>query len=244
MPLVVADVQPNRPEKALELGADAVIDSSGQDVRARLVELHGEGPDAFGRTGLPGTDIYLDAAAVPAVARTVLAGPEKSAVFGIVAIYHEPVEVDFQILIPSEPTIVHSTGHLTEMLDAARDIIDNADKYALIVNDVVPFSDAARAMDLAGRPGAVRRGRRQLRLTHRRGAPWFLIAVCGPGFNRLERGRAAAHLGEGVDLGPGLPAVVEGGADQRKSSALAGLGGGRAASGSRPPTPARPPTPR
>ena len=152
--VVVADVQPNRLEKALKLGADAVIDSSREDVRARLVELHGEGTDAFGRTGLPGTDIYLDAAGVPAVARTVLAGPKAGAVFGIVAIYHEPVEVDFQMLIPSELTIVHSMGHPTEMLDVARDIIDNADKYALIVSDVVPFSDAARAIDLAGRPGA------------------------------------------------------------------------------------------
>ncbi|MFE3825367.1 zinc-binding dehydrogenase [Streptomyces sp. NPDC059092] len=152
--VVVADVQPNRLEKALKLGADAVIDSRTEDVRARLVELHGEGTDAFGRPGLPGTDIYLDAAGVPAVARTVFAGPKLGAVFGIVAIHHQSVEVDFQQLIPSELTIVHSMGHPTEMATVAQDIAENTDKYALIVSDVVPFAETARAIDLAGKPGA------------------------------------------------------------------------------------------
>ncbi|MGK9146097.1 alcohol dehydrogenase catalytic domain-containing protein [Plantibacter flavus] len=156
--VVVADVQPSRLKTALLLGADAVIDSSAEDVRTRLVELHGEATDAFGRSGLPATDIYLDAAGVPAVANTVFAGPKLGAVFGVVAIYHEPIEVDFQMLIPSELTIVHSMGHPDgEMFAVAEDIAANTDKYALIVSDVLPLAEAAAAVDLAGRPADARK---------------------------------------------------------------------------------------
>ncbi|SNT36329.1 zinc-dependent alcohol dehydrogenase [Rhodococcoides kyotonense] len=149
--VVVADVQPTRLEVAMELGADATIDSSRHDVRSRLVDLHGTGSDAFGRPGLPDTDIYIDAAGVPAVAQTVFAGPKLGAVFGIVAIYHESVPVDFQMLIPSELTIVHSMGHPSgEMFTVARDIAKNTEKYARIVGDVIPFKDVAYAIELAG----------------------------------------------------------------------------------------------
>lgn len=156
--VVVADVQAARLEIALELGADAVIDSSTEDVRTRLVELHGEGADAFGRAGLPGTDIYIDAAGVKPVLDTIFAGPKAGAVLGIVAIHQKPVEVDFQMLIPSELTITHSMGHpAAEMREVVADIIDNTDKYARIVSDVVPLADAAHAVELAGRPGATRK---------------------------------------------------------------------------------------
>lgn len=153
--VVVVDVQPNRLKTALELGADAVIDSRKGNVGARLIELHGTGGDAFGRSDLADTDIYLDAAGVPAVVETVFAGPKLGAVFGIVAIHHQPIEVDFQMLIPSELTIVHSMGHPEgEMFEVARDIIDHAELYGRIVSDLVPIEDVARALELAATPAA------------------------------------------------------------------------------------------
>lgn len=152
--VTVVDVQPNRLEKALRVGADAVINSADEDVLTRLVELHGAAGDAFGRTGLPGTDIYLDAAGVPAVLQTVLGNTKLGATLGIVAIHKKPVEVDFQMLIPSELDIRMSMGHPTEIFEVTDDIIDNCQRYALIVSDVIPFAETARAIDLAGRPGA------------------------------------------------------------------------------------------
>ena len=152
--ITVADVQPNRLETALKLGANAVIDSAQEDVRARLVELHGTGTDAFHRPGLPDTDIYLDAAGVPSVAEIVFAGPKQGAVYGIVAIHRKPLVMDSQMLIPSELTIVHSMGHPEEMFAVTQDIIEHTDDYALIVSDVIPFDRVAEAIDLAGRPGA------------------------------------------------------------------------------------------
>src|SRR5829696_8677266 len=82
--VVVADLIPARLEKALKVGADAVIDSGEQDVTARLLELHGEGESMFG--GKVGTDIYFDAAGAPAVIETALTVAKSGARLGVVAV--------------------------------------------------------------------------------------------------------------------------------------------------------------
>ena len=53
--VVVTDLIPGRLEKALKVGADAVINSGEEDVTKRLLELHGEGASMWG--GKAGTDI-------------------------------------------------------------------------------------------------------------------------------------------------------------------------------------------
>ncbi|MGC7299736.1 zinc-binding dehydrogenase, partial [Mycobacteroides abscessus subsp. massiliense] len=62
--VVVADILPSRLKKALEVGADAVINSKEEDVAARLMELHGPGDSLWPNKS--GTDVFLDAAGVPA----------------------------------------------------------------------------------------------------------------------------------------------------------------------------------
>lgn len=152
--VVVADVKPGRLEKALLMGADAVINSAEEDVMARLVELHGAASDAFGRQGLPGTDIYLDAAGAPAVLHTVLGNTKLGSTLGIVGIHKRPIEVDFQMLIPAELDIRMSMGHPTEIFEVTDDIVENYEKYAHIVSDLVPFTDSIAGIELAGNPGA------------------------------------------------------------------------------------------
>jgi Threonine dehydrogenase and related Zn-dependent dehydrogenases len=150
----VADVQANRLEKALELGADAVINSAEEDVRARLIELHGSATDGMGTGGLAGTDIYLDAAGVPVVIATALAAAKQGATLGVVAIHRTPIEIDFMDLIPKEITIVTSIGYADEFFQVADDIEENWEKYALIPGDLIPFDEVERGIRLAGTPGA------------------------------------------------------------------------------------------
>lgn len=152
--VVVVDVQPNRLEKALALGADAVVDSAEEDLVERLIALHGAASDAFGLPGMAGTDVYLDAAGVPSVVQTVLTSAKQGAVLGVVAIHRHPIEVDFQALIPKELTIVASMGYAEEFFQVADDVEANWEKYALIVSDVLPFTDVEDAIRLAGTPGA------------------------------------------------------------------------------------------
>lgn len=47
--VVAIDLQPNRLQTALKVGADAVINSAQEDVTARLIELHGTAPRSFVR---------------------------------------------------------------------------------------------------------------------------------------------------------------------------------------------------
>jgi threonine dehydrogenase-like Zn-dependent dehydrogenase len=70
--VTVVDIVPNRLEKALLIGADAVINSAEEDVIERLKEIHGEVPGFPGQSSLPATDVYLDAAGVGAVVATAL----------------------------------------------------------------------------------------------------------------------------------------------------------------------------
>ena len=56
--VVVVDIQPSRLERALLIGADAVINSAEEDVAERLKELHGEVPGLHG-PGLEGRDRRL-----------------------------------------------------------------------------------------------------------------------------------------------------------------------------------------
>jgi hypothetical protein len=131
---VVVDVVPSRLEKALAIGADAVIKSAEEDVSARLTELHGTGSTAM-RAPRAGTDIYLDAAGVPAVIEAALLAAKHKAVLGIVAVHKKPFSIDFGAILASEVTIVMSMEYLREIFEVTQEIIDNWERFALIISD-------------------------------------------------------------------------------------------------------------
>lgn len=151
--VVVADVIPSRLEKALAVGADAVINSAEEDVIARLTELHGTGATAMGAPRA-GTDIYLDAAGVPVVIDTALTAAKQNATLGIVAVHKKPVPIDFQAILAAEVNIVTAMGYPTEIFEVTKEIAENWQKFALIISDRFPFADAQKALETASTPGA------------------------------------------------------------------------------------------
>ena len=152
--IVVVDIVPGRLEKALQIGADAVINSAEEDLAARLIELHGDGASRFVRGARAGTDIYLDAAGAPSIPPTAASLAKHGATLGIVAVHKRPVELDFGAILSSELTIVWAMGYPTEIFEVTEDLIANADKYALIVSDRIPFDRALEALERASTPGA------------------------------------------------------------------------------------------
>ncbi|RAU95232.1 theronine dehydrogenase [Mycobacterium colombiense] len=150
--VVVADLIPGRLDKALQIGADAVINSADEDVVARLIELHGEGESKF--AGKAGTDIYLDAAGVPAVVNTALAAAQRGAKLGIVGVHKEPVPVEFVNVMSNEITILGSMGYPDEIFEVTKDLVANWEKYAVIVSHTIPFDNVGEALELAHTPGA------------------------------------------------------------------------------------------
>lgn len=151
--VVVVDVIPSRLEKALAVGADAVINSAQEDVVARLTELHGPGATAMGAPRA-GTDIYLDAAGVGVVVDTALKAAKHLATVGIVAVHKKPVEIDLGAILASEVNIVMSMGYPTEIFEVTKDIVAEWEKFALIISDEFDFADVEQALALAGTPGA------------------------------------------------------------------------------------------
>ncbi|BCO43179.1 threonine dehydrogenase [Mycobacterium paraintracellulare] len=150
--VVVVDLLPGRLDKALQIGADAVINSADEDVVARLIELHGAGDSMY--PGKAGTNIYLDAAGVPAVVNTALAAAQKGATVGIVGVHKEPVPVDLINLMSNEITLLGSMGYPDEIFEVTKDLVANWEKYALIVSHTIPFGSVGEALELAQTPGA------------------------------------------------------------------------------------------
>jgi 2-desacetyl-2-hydroxyethyl bacteriochlorophyllide A dehydrogenase len=150
--VVVADLIPARLDKALKVGADAVINSADEDVTKRLMELHGEGEALF--PGRAGTDIYLDAAGTPAVIDTALAAAKRGARLGVVAVHKQPVPVDFVNLMSNEITVVGSMGYPDEIFEVTKDLIANWERYAVIVSHTIPFDNVDEALRTASTPGA------------------------------------------------------------------------------------------
>jgi 2-desacetyl-2-hydroxyethyl bacteriochlorophyllide A dehydrogenase len=152
--VVVVDIVPNRLDKALRVGAHAVINSAEEDVAARLREIHGTAPRSFVRGDRPDTDIYLDAAGAPAVLTTALAAAKHGATLGIVAVHKQPVPVDFGGLLTTELTVVLSMGYPTEIFEVTTDLIEHWERYELLISDRLPFTEARRALELGSTPGA------------------------------------------------------------------------------------------
>lgn len=150
--IVVVDLIPARLDRALQIGADAVINSAGEDVVARLLELHGPGEAMF--PGKADTDIFLDAAGASAVVNTALAAAKKGATLGIVGVHKEPVPIELTNVMSNELTIVGSMGYPDEFFDVTADLVANWEQYALIVSHTVEFEDVAGALQLAATPGA------------------------------------------------------------------------------------------
>ncbi len=150
--VVVADLIPARLDKALAVGADAVINSADEDVANRLLELHGAGESMF--PGKVGTDVYFDAAGAPAVINTALAAAKPGARLGVVAVHKQPVEVDFVNIMSNEITIVGSMGYPDEIFEVTKDLVANWEKYAVIVSHTIPFENVDEALRTASTPGA------------------------------------------------------------------------------------------
>ena len=152
--VVVVDIVPERLAKALEIGADAVVNSATENLAERLVELHGDGATMLARGVRPGTDIYFDAAGVPSVPQSVVAMAKQGATLGIVAVYKQPVELDFPSILTTELTIVWAMGYPTEIFEVTDDIVENWEKYQKIISHRFPFDQALEAITVAATPGA------------------------------------------------------------------------------------------
>jgi 2-desacetyl-2-hydroxyethyl bacteriochlorophyllide A dehydrogenase len=151
--VVVADVIPSRLEKALAVGADAVINSAEEDVAARLTALHGQSANALGQPR-PGTDIFIDASGVPVFFNTVVGSAKWGAKLVMVAVQKKGSEIDLGGMLRSELTLIASQGYPTEIFEVTPELVEHQERFAKLISHRVPFAEAERAFELALTPGA------------------------------------------------------------------------------------------
>lgn len=149
--VVVADILPSRLDKALKVGADAVINSRDEDLTTRLIELHGAGDSMW--PDRADTDVFLDAAGVPTVIEAALGLAKRGAKLGIVAVHKGPVDLDLMNVMSNELTIVGSMGYPSEIFEVTSDIVDNWEKYRVIISHTFDFDDLDQALRCVSTPG-------------------------------------------------------------------------------------------
>jgi (R,R)-butanediol dehydrogenase / meso-butanediol dehydrogenase / diacetyl reductase len=148
--IVALDLAPERLERARALGATAVINPATEDVRARLLELHGSAR-LFSREAV-GTDAYIDAAGAPNLVSDVVRMAKFQSRLVVTAAHMKPVPLDLGAMLTTEMTITTAVGYPTEMPEVLAALPRLRDKVASLITHRLPFDDVLEGIKLAGTP--------------------------------------------------------------------------------------------
>jgi (R,R)-butanediol dehydrogenase/meso-butanediol dehydrogenase/diacetyl reductase len=151
--VAVAEILADRRERALALGADAVIDPASENLTARLLELHGRSKNGLGLPR-PDTDVYFDAAGAQAVVDAAIASAKSDARLVIAGVHKKPVTIDTNAMLLSELTITTSMGYPTEIFETTKDLAANWRRFEPLISHRIPFAQVEHAIELARTPGA------------------------------------------------------------------------------------------
>lgn len=152
--VVALDLSPERLERAKALGARAVINPGKEDVRARLLELHGSAR-VFSRESV-GTDAYIDAAGAPNILSDVISMAKYQSRFVITAAYMKPVEINLGTMLTTEMTITTAVGYPNEMPDVIAALPRLRDQVASLISHRFPFDKVIDAFAVAGTPASAK----------------------------------------------------------------------------------------
>ena len=148
--VVALDLAPERLERAKALGARAVINPAKEDVRARLMELHGKAR-ILNRDAV-GTDAFIDAAGAPNLVSQVIGMAKFHSRLVITAAYMKPVEVTLGAMLTTEMTITTAVGYPTEMPDVIAALPRLKNKIATLISHRYSFDKVVEALGTAATP--------------------------------------------------------------------------------------------
>ena len=152
--VVALDLFPERLERAKSLGARAVINPAKENVRARLLELHGSAR-VFSRE-CAGTDAYIDAAGAPNILSEVIGMAKYHSRLVVTAAYMKPVQIDLGAMLTTEMTITTAVGYPDEMPDVLAALPRIRDKAHSLISHRFAFDRVIDAIDVAGTPASAK----------------------------------------------------------------------------------------
>jgi (R,R)-butanediol dehydrogenase/meso-butanediol dehydrogenase/diacetyl reductase len=152
--VVALDVSAQRLERAKAIGARATINPIKEDVRARLLELHGSAR-VFSRESV-GTDAYIDAAGAPNILSDVVKMAKFHSRMVVTAAYMQPVPLDLSAMLTTEMSITTAVGYPTEMAEVIAALPRLKDKVGSLISHRFPFAQVIEAIGVAGTPGSAK----------------------------------------------------------------------------------------
>jgi len=152
--VIALDVMPERLERATAIGARAVINPAKEDVRARLLELHGSAR-VFSREAV-GTDAYIDAAGAPSILSDVVRMAKFHSRMVVTAAYMKPVPLDLGAMLTTEMNITTAVGYPTEMAEVIAALPRLRDTASTLISHRFPFAQVIEAIGVAGTPASAK----------------------------------------------------------------------------------------
>jgi threonine dehydrogenase-like Zn-dependent dehydrogenase len=152
--VVALDLAPERCARARALGARAAFDPTKEDLRARLLELHGSAR-VFSREAV-GTDAFIDAAGAPNILSDVVRMARYRSRMVVTAAYMKPVELDLGAMLTTEMTITTAVGYPTEMPEVVAALPRLREAAAPLISHRFPFARIIEALDVAGTPASAK----------------------------------------------------------------------------------------
>ena len=152
--VVALDLSPERLERAKALGARAVINPTQENVRARLLELHGSAR-VFSREAV-GTDAYIDAAGAPGILSDVIGMAKYQSRLVVTAAYMKPVQIDLGAMLTTEMTITTAVGYPDEMPEVIAALPRLRDPVRSLISHRFPFDRVIDALGVAGTPASAK----------------------------------------------------------------------------------------
>jgi len=110
--VVAIDMSDDRLARARALGVRHTINPGRRDVAEALGDLHGKG-SLFGWP-VVGTNIYIEASGAAPVIPQIIGMAPHAARLIVVAVYHQPVPVNFQMALGKEMSIITSCAYPDE----------------------------------------------------------------------------------------------------------------------------------
>jgi len=152
--VVALDLAPERLERAKALGARAAFDPTKEDLRAKLLALHGSAR-VFSREAV-GTDAFIDAAGAPNILSDVVRMAKYQSRMVVTAAYMKPVELDLGAMLTTEMTITTAVGYPNEMPDVIAALPRLREKLRTLISHRFPFEQVIEAIGVAGTPASAK----------------------------------------------------------------------------------------
>ncbi len=152
--VVALDLAPERLARAKALGAREAIDPTKDNVRDRLLKLHGSSR-LFSREAV-GTDAYIDAAGAPSILSDVIGMAKFQSRLVVTAAYMKPVQIDLGAMLTTEMTITTAVGYPDEMREVVAALPRLRDKARSLISHRFPFDRVVEALGVAGTPASAK----------------------------------------------------------------------------------------